>query len=103
MEKLVVGQVQQFKTIEMCYDQGYPTNMCPTLQDDLDFEVYTVGEFPISLQRVYDPYSNMYTQVWRVNPNYSYTTRPPIPLQQLSSTPVIFLEEIIKSPTTNIQ
>ena len=72
VEKLVEGQVQQRKTCGICYISNHPSNMCPTLQDGLNAQVYAVGGFPNPSQMRYDSYSNMYTQEWRDNLSFSF-------------------------------
>lgn len=76
VKKLVVSQVQQIKIYGICcYVLGHLMNMCPTLQHDLNAQIYAVRRFLNPPQMRYDPYLNMYNQGWRDNPNCSCVSR----------------------------
>ncbi|XP_048229526.1 uncharacterized protein LOC125370008 [Ricinus communis] len=63
--QMVVGQLQMAKVYGICLVQGHPTDMCPTLQQDLMQEANALGGFTSQLQRKYDPFSNQYNHGWR--------------------------------------
>ncbi|KAH9768680.1 hypothetical protein KPL71_011691 [Citrus sinensis] len=113
VEKFVVGNVQQVKTCGICYNMGYSTDMCPTLQEEPVEQANAVGGFPGMPQRRYDPYAQTYNSGWKGHPNFSYGVRPsgfpqqypprqPAPPQSTSKSG-ISLEEIVKSLATNTQ
>ncbi|XP_039051554.1 uncharacterized protein LOC120192961 [Hibiscus syriacus] len=98
---------KQVKACGICVVIGYPTDMCPTLQDDSHEYTNADGRFTDPPQRKYDPYLNIYNLGWRDHPNLSYGPRPSqfhlFPPEQSSSKPCMSLEEIVKSLATNTQ
>jgi hypothetical protein len=98
----------------------YPTDMCPTLQEEPIEQVNVAGGFPGQPQRKYDPYSSTYSG-WRDHPNLSYGNpqvnqpatqncpsyqqykQPYPPRQQPGQTfdSGMSLEDIVKSLATN--
>ncbi|KAE8705810.1 tRNA dimethylallyltransferase 2 [Hibiscus syriacus] len=107
VQQLVVEKMQQVKACGICAAIGYPTDMCPTLQDDSHEYTNAVGRFPDPPQMKYDPYSNIYNPGWRDHPNLNYGPRSSqfqrFPPEQSSSKPGMSLEEIVKSLPTNTQ
>ena len=56
--QMAVGTMQTTKTCGICSLVGYPTDMCPTIQEEFVEHVNAVGSFPGQQQRNYDPYLN---------------------------------------------
>ncbi|XP_022880391.1 uncharacterized protein LOC111397619 [Olea europaea var. sylvestris] len=111
---MAAGNMQTAKACGICSVAGHPTDMCPTLQEDEQFNA--VGSFPGQPQRNYNPYSNTYNLGWKDHPNLSYGNQqvnqpifqqysqlsPPRQQQDQTSSSGMPLEVIVKSLATNI-
>ena len=43
---MLLGNVQQVKTCDICSNMGHSTDMCPILQEELVEQANAVGRFP---------------------------------------------------------
>ena len=46
VQQLAVGNMQQIKVCGICSNIGHQIDMCPTLQEDYNEHVHTMGGFP---------------------------------------------------------
>ncbi|KAI3515815.1 hypothetical protein L1887_14720 [Cichorium endivia] len=74
VQKLATGSSQQVMMCGICATVGHPTDMCPTLHEDV-VEVNAMGGYQGQHHKQPD-YHSSYNSSWRPNPNLSYAPKP---------------------------
>ncbi|XP_071939097.1 uncharacterized protein [Coffea arabica] len=107
IRQMTRGQVQATKACGICTAPKHMTDMCLTLQEDLNEQASAMRSLPGPPQRRNDPYAPTYNLGWGNHPNFSnapkpsgfqqpFQQRPPVQ-QPFASNSGISLEDMIKS------
>jgi len=105
LNKIVIGGIQKAVICSICCLEGYPTDVCPTLQESNVNALYSNQN-----QRRYDLYLNTYNEGWRDHPNLRCDPKPNPPgFDQPSRQPSsqdrtnFLLEQVLKKMDNRFQ
>ena len=87
------GEINSAKACGICAMTDHPTDYCPYLQDEAN---YDVGNFSSPPQGPYNPYSNPYYPSWHDHPYALNSTYQPEPPQQYQPPNESYLETLVE-------